>query len=1033
MTILSEDGAPALPRRRTPSPPASSFPPRLDFFSRAANDPYQPLPSSDYASGRDRGLDPRWDEEREMGPWHALVAHRSGRATRNKVLLGVAGVVVLYLLHNAWTRPHHPPHWHGRPPHEGSEEHHGPLPPGPPTAPTKVPTYTQPTGIPVPVLETAELPLADLDELIQPRRPVPPTWPDPWAGPSVFGDHHKVDRAYEYLSPERFGSEETGWKTVPDPPKRDPPPAQYLLKAFEYSAASAGRRLDGRKAKLPPGMAFDERTGRPKPLDPKVLKLGQAEGWKVPKGFSATQLGTGKVGEQVLPRIQFEGFVEGEDDERSERAVEERRRREWVKRAFMHAWAGMSKYAYGHDEVSPVSNLFSDNYNGWGATIVDSLDTLLVMNMSHEYNIAREHVAAIDFTYLVPSGSRTFSTKLPKLSSLDLPPRSREPPEVERKPWVDPRIGQATNQRSPLTIPWFETTIRYLGGLISAYDLSSDPLMLQRATELGDWLLPAFATEHGLPLARYMIGLNPNGQKPGRSVLAEVGSMTLEMTRLSQLTGNEVYYRAAQRAMDTLDKHFKAAQPKPADPKLAAGPGFRGRLGALLPAHLDPAYPSMLQGEYTFGGLADSYYEYLIKQAQLTSFALEQYPRMYRDAIESAYAYLIRPVGVVPGRDDLTLIGSVNFGAWKPELQHLTCFAGGMLGLGAKLLDRPQDLETAINVTNACAWVYESSKTGIGGEQTLFYDKEDTARFVVLDSKDGSGKVRSLRGSPTGVRSADHRQIGRPETIEGVFYMWRLTGDRKWQDVGWTMFVNWVKHSITEAGFATVRDTNTLPVQKDDSEESFVMAESLKYYYLLFSPRDYMSLDDYVFSTEAHPFWITKPGGPRMPTPLWTGPEASDTASFTSQIGEGTWVQKWARVQQAAALAHQVWRPLGADEPVDEHDARLHGGELPVERTPDARDGRPPGNARRPLVRPPTEQLREARKKAEEAVSPVEVQRARGGQGEAGGGGRGMGGRVAPFAVAHKQHTYTLIPKLVYVHRIGMKRWRVSFGPGGVS
>lgn len=137
---------------------------------------------------------------------------------------------------------------------------------------------------------------------------------------------------------------------------------------------------------------------------------------------------------------------------------------------------------------------------------------------------------------------------------------------------------------------------------------------------------------------------------------------------------------------------------------------------------------------------------------------------MYRDAIESAYAYLIRPVGVVPGRDDLTLIGSVNFGAWKPELQHLTCFAGGMcvfvssslrqvnklttardrLGLGAKLLDRPQDLETAINVTNACAWVYESSKTGIGGEQTLFYDKEDTARFVVLDSK---GAFRPLQSA----------------------------------------------------------------------------------------------------------------------------------------------------------------------------------------------------------------------------------------------------------------------------------------------
>jgi len=54
------------------------------------------------------------------------------------------------------------------------------------------------------------------------------------------------------------------------------------------------------------------------------------------------------------------------------------------------------------------------------------------------------------------------------------------------------------------------------------------------------------------------------------------------------------------------------------------------------------------------------------------------------------------------------------------------------------------------------------------------------------------------------VRASDRRQIGRPETIESVFYMWRLTGDRKWQDVGWTIFVNWVRHSITKSGLCVV-------------------------------------------------------------------------------------------------------------------------------------------------------------------------------------------------------------------------------------
>lgn len=83
------------------------------------------------------------------------------------------------------------------------------------------------------------------------------------------------------------------------------------------------------------------------------------------------------------------------------------------------------------------------------------------------------------------------------------------------------------------------------------------------------------------------------------------------------------------------------------------------------------------------------------------------------------------------------------------------------------------------------------------------------------------------------MRTSNRKQIGRPETIESVFYMWRLTGDREWQDKGWTMFVNWVEHSITESGFATVGDVNRKPVRKDDSMESFVTAETLKYYYLL--------------------------------------------------------------------------------------------------------------------------------------------------------------------------------------------------------
>jgi hypothetical protein len=84
---------------------------------------------------------------------------------------------------------------------------------------------------------------------------------------------------------------------------------------------------------------------------------------------------------------------------------------------------------------------------GWGATIVDNLDTLLMMNLSHEYNLARDHVAAIDFTYLVPSGDRAFSSELPHLDALELP-QGGELPARERAAG-NSRVSQAFSQQSP--------------------------------------------------------------------------------------------------------------------------------------------------------------------------------------------------------------------------------------------------------------------------------------------------------------------------------------------------------------------------------------------------------------------------------------------------------------------------------------------------------------------------------------------------------------------------------------------------------
>jgi hypothetical protein len=150
--------------------------------------------------------------------------------------------------------------------------------------------------------------------------------------------------------------------------------------------------------------------------------------------------------------------------------------------------------------------------------------------------------------------------------------------------------------------------------MLAAYELSGDPLMLERATELGDWLLPSLGTKYGLAINRYALGSNPGGLSSGRATLSEVGSLTLEFTKLSMLTGNEIYYQAVQRSTDTLDQRF----PPPLERASRSDP-VQGRLGTLLPAYIDPGNPTSLYGDYTFGGLADSYYEYLVSCGSMAS------------------------------------------------------------------------------------------------------------------------------------------------------------------------------------------------------------------------------------------------------------------------------------------------------------------------------------------------------------------------------------------------------------------------------
>src|SRR5205823_2129284 len=92
----------------------------------------------------------------------------------------------------------------------------------------------------------------------------------------------------------------------------------------------------------------------------------------------------------------------------------------------------------------------------------------------------------------------------------------------------------------------FETTIRLLAALQTAYELDGDKEFLKLAEDLGKRLMPAFNSPTGMPYR--FVNLQTGKTSDSLSNPAEIGTLTLEFGKLSQLTGNASYYAAAKRA-----------------------------------------------------------------------------------------------------------------------------------------------------------------------------------------------------------------------------------------------------------------------------------------------------------------------------------------------------------------------------------------------------------------------------------------------------------------------------------------------------
>ena len=273
---------------------------------------------------------------------------------------------------------------------------------------------------------------------------------------------------------------------------------------------------------------------------------------------------------QQLPKIQHD-FAETDP----KRLELNRERIAAVRANFTHAWQGYKRYAYLKDELRPMTALFNgDAFGGWAATLVDTLGTFV---KSYLPDLSLTCVAFAGFLWIL--GMRDdFEEAVNALDKIDF---------------------------SRCAIPnlsIFETTIRYMGGFLSAYDLSDHqyPALLDKAIELGEMLYVAFDTPNRMPVLHWDFQNAMDGFSQTAStdaVVAELGSLSLELTRLTQVTGDPKYYDAVARVMNVFDEQQN-----------------KTKLPGLWPMIVNARDLDFTLGDFfTLGGLVDSLYEYLPK------------------------------------------------------------------------------------------------------------------------------------------------------------------------------------------------------------------------------------------------------------------------------------------------------------------------------------------------------------------------------------------------------------------------------------
>jgi len=415
-----------------------------------------------------------------------------------------------------------------------------------------------------------------------------------------------------------------------------------------------------------------------------------------------------------------------------------------VKAEMRWAWRNYRERAWCKDQIRPIScgsESFPLKNHHLGLSLIEALDTLWIMGLDEEFD--------------------------------------------EGVQWVKANLSFDVDGE----VSVFETSIRLVGGLLSAYHACGDPALLAKARDCADRLLPSFsASPLGIP-HRY-VNLRTGALRGQETNPAETGTFIPEFGFLSRATGDDRYRAAAKRALVSMFER-------------------RSKIG-LLADSIDCMTGEWKSRRATIGPPSDSYYEYLWDGWDLLKD--RDCLRMYRICTAAILAHQpLRRAGNL-------WFANVDFESGKPldsEQDELGSFYGGLLAQGG---------DPAPGLAHTRTWAKVQARYGVLPES--------------VDSTD--------------LRPLSKTNDLRPELADAAFNHWLLDGREEWRHIVRDHFLAMKRWNKARYGYANLADVTASPKVQSDHCPGYWWSEQMKYYYLIFADTPRVDYRGLYLSTEGN-------------------------------------------------------------------------------------------------------------------------------------------------------------------------------------